>query len=103
MRKNDSTVDAISLLTDEHKRVKKMFEAYDGLGDKALASKQNLAQEICTELTIDTQIEEEIFYPAVRQALKDSDLMDEADVEHAAAKVLIAAIEQAGSEQSHYD
>lgn len=94
---------AIELLTADHKAVQKMFKDYEGLGDKAHASKQKLAQQICTELTIHTQIEEEIFYPAVREAIDDDDLMDEADVEHSAAKDLIAEIEGMTPDESHYD
>jgi hemerythrin-like domain-containing protein len=49
---------------------------------------------------VHAQIEEEIFYPAAREAMKDQDLLDEAEVEHASAKELIAQIEamQAGQE-----
>ncbi|MRU29850.1 hypothetical protein FGW84_00685, partial [Xylella fastidiosa subsp. multiplex] len=59
-----------------------LFTAYDELvGSKAAsatAKKRQLAQQICAELTVHTQIEEEIFYPAVREAIKETDLLDEA-------------------------
>ncbi len=57
------------------------------------ARKQKLAQEICTELTVHATIEEEIFYPACKEAVED-DLEHEAYVEHDGAKVLIAEIAQ---------
>jgi len=85
--------DALSLLIDDHEAVKAMFEQYEGLGDRANVSKHKLALQICEALTKHTMIEEEIFYPAVRKAIKDEDLMDEALVEHASAKDLIAQIQ----------
>lgn len=84
--------DAVSLLKDDHDKVKSMFEQYEELGDRAHISKQKLALEICTELTKHAIAEEEIFYPAVRAATKDEDMVDEAVVEHASAKDLIAQI-----------
>jgi hemerythrin-like domain-containing protein len=91
-----SRTDAIALLTADHKRVKKMFKTFDKLKeDGAAADKQALARQICDELTLHTQLEEQIFYPAARDALDADDLLDEAEVEHASAKDLIAQI-QAG-------
>src|SRR5580765_7041177 len=92
-KKQAAAPDAIALLTQDHKNVKKMFDEYEALGDKAIASKKKLADTICEELIVHTKIEEEIFYPAVRAAIGDDDLMDEADVEHAGAKDLIAQIQ----------
>jgi hemerythrin superfamily protein len=84
--------DAITLLTEDHEHVKSMFEQYEELGDRAHVSKQKLALQICEELTKHATAEEEIFYPAVRAATKDDDMLDEAVVEHASAKDLIAQI-----------
>jgi hemerythrin superfamily protein len=85
--------DAIALLIEDHETVKDMFEQFEQLGDRAHVSKHKLALQICEELTKHTMIEEEIFYPAVRKAIKDEDMMDEAIVEHASAKDLIAQIQ----------
>jgi hemerythrin superfamily protein len=96
--------DAIALLTADHKEVKTMFEQYDKLGDRANAAKKKLADQICAALTVHTTIEEEIFYPALRAASKDAaDLLDEAEVEHAGAKDLIAQIEEMDPEDDLYD
>ncbi|QBI00413.1 hemerythrin domain-containing protein [Pseudoduganella albidiflava] len=80
---------AIELLKADHDKVKAMFEQYEGLSDRAVASKKKLVREICLELTKHTLAEEEIFYSAVRKALGDEDMVDEATVEHACAKDLI--------------
>ena len=89
--------DACDLLDTDHKAVKKMFKEYDELmhsrAQNANARKQELAREICMELTVHAQIEEEIFYPALREAFKETDLVAEAEVEHGTAKELIAQIE----------
>ncbi len=85
--------DAIDMLIQDHEEVKAMFEKYEGLSDRSVASKRKLALEICLALTKHATVEEEIFYPAVREAAKDNeDLVDEAVVEHASAKDLIAQI-----------
>lgn len=83
--------DAISLLKADHKEVKSYFKQYEGLED--VADKQALADKICRALTVHAQIEEEIYYPAARAAIDDDDLLDEAEVEHASAKQLIAEIQ----------
>ena len=91
-------MDAIALLMDDHKRVKGLFEEFKKFEDSPDGEFDNLKQELidaaCAELKIHAQVEEEIFYPTVRRALPDEDaLLNEADVEHAGAKDLIAQIE----------
>ena len=101
--------DACSLLDADHRKVKKMFKEYEELaGSKSktsIAKKRELADQICLELTVHAQIEEEIFYPALREAFKDSDdaLLDEAEVEHASAKDLIAQIRDADEVDDKFD
>ncbi len=89
--------DACTLLDTDHKAVKKMFKTYEELaGSKARGAAQKkleLAHQICQELTVHATVEEEIFYPALREALKETDILAEAEVEHAGAKDLIAQIE----------
>ena len=97
-------MDAIALLTEDHEKVKAMFEQYEGLGDRAHATKQKLAMQICTELTKHAMAEEEIFYPAVREASKkNEDIIDEATVEHASAKDLIEQIMSMDSTDELFD
>jgi len=97
--------DAIALLTDDHKTVQKLFKDYEKLvqNDGDEAEKAALAKQICTELVIHAQIEEEIFYPAVREAIEETDLLDEAEVEHASAKDLIAQLSTMAPGDELYD
>lgn len=89
-RADAKPVDAIKLLKDDHKEVKTYFKKYESLEDDS--EKQALADKICLALTVHAQIEEEIYYPAAREAIDDDDLLNEAEVEHASAKQLIAEI-----------
>lgn len=101
---NANTKDAIKLLKDQHDEVKAMFKQYDELGDRAKVTKKKLADKICEQLTMHTMIEEEIFYPAVRAASKElKDMLDEALVEHASAKDLIAQVQQGEPDDDLYD
>ncbi len=67
------------------------------------AQKREIVEQICQELTVHTSIEEEIFYPAVRQAIDEPDLMDEALVEHAGAKELVAQLKGMSPDDDLYD
>lgn len=97
-------MDAVALLTQDHENVKALFEQYEASGDTAYASKKKLATKICLELTKHATAEEEIFYPAVRALGGDTeDLVDEAQVEHTAAKELIAQILSMDPHDELYD
>ncbi|MFK3740650.1 hemerythrin domain-containing protein [Massilia sp. TN1-12] len=96
--------DAIAMLTEEHREVSDMFEQFEQLGDRAKVAKTKLVEKICTALIAHTTIEEEIFYPAVREALKDGDdMVDEAVVEHASAKDLIRQLQEMNPDEDLYD
>ena len=94
--------DAIALLKGDHRRVAAMFLQFDRM--KADGSrKEALVAKICQELTVHARVEEEIFYPAARSVLENAALIDEADVEHASAKALIAELRSAKPGDDHYD
>lgn len=109
LRTNDSPgsgdADAIALLKADHKRVKALFKRFaaskkEGEGSE---TRRDLVAHICGELRIHTELEEEIFYPAVRKQIDDADLMDEALVEHAGAKELVSQLEAMDPEEDLYD
>ncbi len=92
-RATTRTPDAIALLRADHRKVSELFEQFEK--SRSEAKKGDLAQQICRELTVHAQVEEEILYPAVQAALKDKDLVPEARVEHQSIKDLIAQVEGA--------
>ena len=93
--------DAVSLLRADHKLVSGLFEQFEKA--RATAKKQQLVAQICLELTVHAQVEEEIFYPAAQAALKDKELVPEARVEHQSIKDLIAAVEGVEPGGEDYD
>ena len=95
-------MDAITLLETDHKEVKLLFAGYEEATDDG--TKALTAEQICKCLTVHMMIEEELFYPAAREVLgEDEDLVDEADIEHASAKDLIAQIQSSSPDEDHYD
>lgn len=92
--------DAIALLKKDHDEVQQLFKQFSNAsGD---GRKGTLARQICRELTVHAQIEEEIFYPACEGKV-DEDLLKEGFVEHDAAKVMIAEIEAGEPSDDFYD
>jgi iron-sulfur cluster repair protein YtfE (RIC family) len=97
--------DAVDLLDADHIAVKKLFTTYKKLCDKDASSdeKREVAEQICKELTVHARIEEEIFYPELREAIDADDLLDEAEVEHSTAKDLITQISDMSPDDDLYD
>ena len=83
--------EATALLRADHKVVSDLFADYEKA--RSTSKKKQLVSKICTELSVHAQVEEEIFYPAIKRALKDKELVPEATVEHATLKDLIAQVE----------
>ena len=101
MRPND----AVDLLVADHLAADKCFKQYEKLAKKKApaSQRQAVAEKVCGMLKVHTTIEEEIFYPAAREAGIEAAMMDEAAVEHASAKELIAQIESATPDSDYYD
>ena len=93
-------IDAVALLKADHRKVEDLFEQFEKARSKD--RKEALAHEICTELKVHAMIEEKVFYPACRGEIEE-DLIDEAIVEHDAAKTLINEIEAGGPDEAFYD
>lgn len=94
---------ALEMLEADHRKVEQMFDQYEDEKESGEDAKRELAQRICMELKVHTQVEEEIFYPWVRENAEESDLVEEAQVEHQSAKDLIAQIEGATEIDETFD
>jgi hemerythrin superfamily protein len=93
--------DVVSLLKADHRKVEQLFAQFEESEDEN--EKQKLARQVCMELIIHTKLEEEIFYPACREKQVESNLLDEAQVEHDGSKVLIADILRASAGSGYYN
>ncbi len=95
--------DAITLLKEDHKKVKDIFEQFEKA--KSDDKKHELAEQALKELEIHTVIEEEIFYPAAREALGEegSDILDESEEEHRVAKTLVEDLKQNHQNDEHFE
>lgn len=97
----NADANAIALLKADHRKVNALFRSFKA--EESAERKVQLVREICTELIVHTQLEEEIFYAACREADVEDDLLDEAQVEHDGAKVLIAELLQEQPDAAFYD
>jgi len=103
--KEEEELDALEMLRKDHDAVDRMFKDYEELVD-ANSSREDrrlMSTRICGMLAVHAMIEEEIFYPAARALRVDSDLLDEAEIEHGSMKELIAHIGEASATQRLYD
>lgn len=100
-RKNSGKQDAVSLLEADHRKVEKLFQKFEKSTNKE--DKQALVKEVCTELLVHTVIEEEIFYPACKEGGVEESMMDEAQVEHDSAKIMIADLLKHDVESGCFD
>jgi len=96
---------AIELLESDHRKVEGLFEQYEAEKEGEEETRRAIAQRICGELTVHAQVEEELFYPWLRENLDDDDMemVEEAQVEHNSAKDLIAQIEAATEVDEVFD
>jgi hemerythrin-like domain-containing protein len=103
MPTKDKTSDAIAMLKQDHQEVKELFDKFEETNGSATKSK--IVSEALTKLKVHATVEEELFYPAVRQKIEDGEeeIMDEADEEHHVAKVLIAELEKMTGDENHWE
>ncbi len=101
-RTSNTRNDAVTLLKRDHREVSDLLERYERATG---VRKSAIVEQICTALTIHAQIEEDVFYPAAREALgdRDADLVNEADIEHASIKDLVSQLQSSDASDEHYD
>ena len=100
--KSKRSTHAVTNLKADHQRVKGLFDEFEKTAERA--TKITIVSEALEELSLHATLEEELFYPAVREEIGDDDgLMNEADEEHHVAKILIAELDEMDGTESHYD
>ncbi len=93
----------VKLLKDDHKRAKAAFKAFEKMDPhEDPEGVQALVEQTCAELEVHAELEEQIFYPAAREAIKDEDLIEEAEVEHMTFKMLLAQLKELEVEDEKY-
>jgi hypothetical protein len=94
--------DAIALLKADHKQVKQLFEDFEEAEESK--EKESIAREAMKELRVHSVIEEEIFYPAAREALQadGEDTLDESEEEHRVAKTIIEELSAEEVSDEHF-
>jgi hemerythrin superfamily protein len=95
-----SSTNAIASLKADHEKVKSLFDQFEKAKD--LETKLTIAGDALEELSVHAILEEEIFYPAVREEIDEDEVMNEADEEHHVAKLLIAELAEMDGSESHY-
>ena len=90
---------AVELLREDHQKVQDLFEEFEGADNR---SRQRIADQALTELEIHAKLEEGLVYPAIREALDEEDMMDEALEEHHVAELLIKELRKMGPKDERY-
>ncbi len=92
-KSRSKSVEAIDMLQQDHDKVEKAFKEFEKMDREDMQACRQLIMTVCEDLKVHTTIEEEIFYPAVREVIEDDDILNEASVEHETAKMLIEQLE----------
>jgi len=98
-------MDPFKMLKEDHKKVKDLFRQFESTGERAYQKKQELAEKIFRELEVHTSLEEEIFYPAVRESSdkEGKELIAEAYEEHRIVKQLIEELQDLDAKDETYN
>jgi len=97
-----TSLDAIDMLKQDHDKAEKAFKEFEKMDRQDAEACRRLVVQTCEELKVHTALEEEIFYPALREAIEDEDIMNEAAVEHETAKMLIEQLENMDTDDPNY-
>jgi hemerythrin superfamily protein len=97
-----TTVDAIDLLKQDHDKVERAFKQFEKMDRHDAEACRRLIRSVCEDLKVHSALEEEVFYPALRQAIDDQDLLNEAAVEHETAKMLIEQLDSMATDDPSY-
>jgi hemerythrin superfamily protein len=104
LRLDDLGPDALELLQRQHDELRRRFEEFEGLSSRASKKKETLVKSIITDLVKHAEIEEQVFYPAVREELDGlEDELDEDLEEHHAAELLMSELDGASSDSERFD
>jgi hemerythrin-like domain-containing protein len=95
-------MNAIDLLKEDHEYVKKAFRTFEKMDHEDPSAIEPLVSQVCEALKVHSQVEEELFYPAARKKIHDEELMNEAEVEHDTAKILIRRLEKMKPQDPKY-
>jgi hemerythrin superfamily protein len=101
-RSRSKSVEAIEMLKHDHDKVEKAFKEFEKVDRDDMEACRQLIVTVCEDLKVHTTLEEEIFYPAVREVIEDDDIMNEASVEHETAKMLIEQLENMQDDDPNY-
>jgi len=93
---------AVEILREQHDKAKKAFKQFEKLDREDTEAQQQLVRTVCEDLKLHTTLEEELFYPAAREAIDDEDLLNEAQVEHETAKMLIEQLENMSGDDPNF-
>jgi hemerythrin-like domain-containing protein len=86
-------MDAIALLKDDHDRMKKLLDELEGTTERGVKTRERLFTRVKEELTVHEAIEEEIFYPALREHPKTKEITLEAYEEHHVVNLVMVEID----------
>src|SRR5262245_25793765 len=105
MQKGQCVMDATQLLKKDHKMVKHLFAEFEHMSGRSSQKKQALVVQICHVLTVHAQVEEELFYPALKEVRSQEvkALVCEAAEEHKVAKTFIGELSRLSPEEEQYD
>jgi hemerythrin superfamily protein len=101
-RSRSKSVEAIDMLKQDHEKVEQAFKEFEKMERDDMEACRQLIMGVCEDLKAHTTLEEEIFYPAVREVIEDQDIMNEASVEHETAKMLIEQLENMQEDDPNY-